>query len=155
MLHQELSLKCYDLSPCFGYNIVMEWISAEETLPQTGRRVLVWSADLACHEIASLDEGGGWKGRSGESLDVSYWMYLPGPPPPLPGEAAIGITAEVIGNCVTLALDDNKETVAELMQHFLNSDQVTINGSPYFVEDMKNEIVGDNAVSTFYLRKAD
>jgi len=127
-----------------------EWIKVEERLPEKGMKVLVWSCEASGgYELASIDEYGTWTG----ALSVTHWTLLPDPPSgpqadTLPCEACEG----VVDDRLMLDIDEDKETVAELMQHYINGEALIVKGKSYFVVDMKNEIIDEKVWSVFYLK---
>lgn len=61
----------------------MEWISAQDHLPDEGTYFLVYCNKFLCHEIAAYRT---YKNKSGfisgsyQYDDVTHWMPLPEPP---------------------------------------------------------------------------
>ncbi|MCA9327720.1 DUF551 domain-containing protein [Candidatus Saccharibacteria bacterium] len=67
-----------------------EWVSVQDALPPTSRRVICWNANQGCIEVCSLKPAGiktDWPwvtdvnsplGRS--AFEITHWMPLPEPP---------------------------------------------------------------------------
>ena len=120
----------------------MRWILVEERLPEKGKTVLVWNADSHLgYELACIGEGGTWE-RKDRAVDGSptHWMSLPGPPGTTYEEGAVHeIVGDITDERLVLHIDEQKETVAALMQHFIDGRAAVINGE---------------VASVFYLKKA-
>lgn len=128
----------------------MNWTRVEDYLPEKGLRVLVWNGHG--FKIAEIGGRGKWKGAG--LRRPTHWMHLPKAPRIGDGGPGFGIRAEVANDRLSLDIEKEKETVALLMQHFIDGNPVVINGKGYFVVDMKNEMLEENLASVFYLKKA-
>jgi hypothetical protein len=136
----------------------MRWIRFEDRLPEKGMPVLVWYGDgLPGNGVAFIHENGKWKGRRPKGKKTpTHWMSLPNPPGAAYEDASLqDIKGEIIDNRLALNIEDQKEAVAVLMQHYIDGGSAAINGERYFVVDMKNEVAVDgHMASVFYLKKA-
>jgi hypothetical protein len=133
-----------------------KWIKTARGLPKKGKKVLVWCGEGIDHyDIASVDEGGTWTGLLNGSILPDYWTHLPEPPSESRDAVpAAGIGGEVIDGRLMLDIAEDKESVAELMQCYINGEEVLINGERYLVGDIKNEIIGEKVISVFSLRRS-
>ncbi len=132
------------------------WIRTDKRLPKKGKKVLVWCGEgVDRFDIAEMDEGGTWTGLLKESKLPAYWMPLPEPPSELRDAfPAGGIIGEVIDGRLMLDIEQDKESVAELMHCYINGEEALINGEKYLVGDIKNEILGEKVISIFSLRRS-
>jgi hypothetical protein len=140
----------------YNSRIMGKWIKSERALPERGEKVLVWFGEGAGrYDIASVDEGGAWIGLLKKSVLPAYWTPLPEPPSES-GDAvpAAGIRGEVIDGRLMLDIAEDKESVAELMQCYINGEEVFISGERFLVADIKNEIIGEKVISVFFLRRS-
>lgn len=130
-----------------------DWIKVEHRLPEKGRKVLVWCGKgIDRFDIAAVGEDGAWTGFTG-SVTPDWWTSLPEPPSQFKDAApASDIRGEVIDGRLVLDISEDKESVAELMQCFINGEAVSINGKSYLVMDIKNEIIGGKVISIFTMR---
>ena len=132
------------------------WIKTDNGLPEKGKQVLVWRGEgIGRYDIASVAEDGTWRGLRKGSAPPVYWMSLP----ELPSESgdaapAAGIRGEVIDGRLMIDIAEDKESVAELMQCYINGEVVFINEERYLVADIKNEIIGEKVISIFSLRQS-
>lgn len=136
----------------------MDWIKTDKKLPEKGTRVLGWYGDPAYnYDIAFIDDEGSWAGAlSGNRTGPSHWMPLPQPPGEDDGIISLAdIKGDIAEDRLMLDIDKEKETVAALMQYFINGSVAVVNGMDYFVIDMKNEIIGGKMMSVFYLKHAE
>lgn len=131
------------------------WIRAEDRLPEKGRKVLVWYGEgLDCYDVAAVDEYGAWTGLLGGGAIPGYWMTLPVPPTANKDIVpAADIKGEVTDGRLLLDIAEDKESVAEIMQCYINGDTAVVNGEGYLVVDIKNEIIGEKVISIFSLRR--
>ena len=136
----------------------MHWIRTEEKLPGVESKVLAYYGDpVFRYDIVFIDESGNWTATfSADRTVPSYWMPIPEPPSEEEApQSPYGISVEVVEDRVMLDIDEEKEVVAALMQHFIKGDTAIVNGTDFFVIDMKNEMIGEKIVSVFYLRRAE
>jgi hypothetical protein len=133
-----------------------DWIRTEESLPEKGKKVLVWySEGIGCYDIAAVDENAAWTGLLPGCATPAYWMPLPEPPSGIKDVvSAADIRGEVIDGRLMLDITEDKESVAELMQCYINGEAAVVNDESYFVVDMMNEAIGEKMVSVFYLRRS-
>lgn len=130
------------------------WIKAENSLPEKGRKVLVWCGEgLDCYEIASIDDNGAWSGMSPGCVPPALWMSLPEPPGEGKDIVSSSIRGDVIEGRLLLDIAEDKESVAELMQCYINGCTAVVNGESYLVADIKNEIIGEKVISIFFLHR--
>jgi hypothetical protein len=132
-----------------------DWIKTENSLPEKGKKVLVWYGE-GCdrYDIAAVDEYGVWTGLLGEGAIPVYWMAFPAPPSGTEDVApAANIKGEVKDGRLLFDIAEDKESVAELMQCYINGEVAVINGEGYLVADMKSEIIGEKVISIFSLRR--
>ncbi len=132
-----------------------KWIKTDKAAPEKDRKVLVWCGEgiKSSYGIASIDEVGKWTGLPKRSARPLYWMHLPEPPSKTTdGVPASGVRGTVVDGRLMLDIAEDKESVAELMQCYINGDEVIINGERYLVADIKNEIIGGKVISVFSLR---
>lgn len=135
----------------------MDWIKCEDRLPESGVRVIAWYEGTSYgYDLSEVDENGQWKGvLSGNGLSPAFWMAFPALPAAVMEEAIQGsLKGEIIGGRLIYDIEEDKEAVAELMQHYINGREACINDGSYYVVDMKNEMVGDKLVTSFYLKAA-
>jgi hypothetical protein len=134
----------------------VRWIRVEDKLPEKGETVLVWSGDgQGGFDLACIGDGGTWERRD-RAVDGSptHWMFLPGPPGTAYEDDPLhDIAGEITEERLVLNIDERKEAVAALMQHFIDGRAAVINGERYFVLDMRNEMAGEGVASVFYLKK--
>lgn len=132
-----------------------KWFKTDKGLPEKGRKVLVWcGGGIGPYDIASVDEGGRWTGLLDGSALPEYWMPLPEPPSESKDIGpANGIRGEVVDGRLMLDIAEDKESVAELMQCYINGEEVFINDERYLVSDIRNEIIGEKVISVFCLRR--
>jgi len=132
-----------------------DWIKAENSLPEKGKKVLVWCGEgIDCYDIAEVDENGAWAGLIREGAFPSWWMSLPVPPTGNEDVVpAAYIKGEVKDGRLLLDIAEDKESVAELMHCFINGEPAVVNGEGYLVVDIKNEIIGEKVISIFSLRR--
>jgi hypothetical protein len=130
------------------------WINSAEKKPEQGREVLAWHPDRG-FEICRFDGDGSWHGPSEQGEDgPSHWMPLPDTPADAPNESGPSlIRGDIVEDRLMLDIDEDKETIAVLMQHFLEGDAAVVNGERRFIVDMKNEIVDGKMISIFFLGK--
>ena len=128
------------------------WIESSEKMPEKGEKVLAWYAGKG-YEIDCIEESGSWSGSPGkEGGGPTHWMPLPAPLGSSRDESLpTGIQGEVVEDRLMLDIDEEKETVAVLMQHYLRGDAATVNGERRFIIDMKNEMIDGKMVSIFFL----
>ncbi len=134
-----------------------KWMKTERGLPEKGKKVLVWyGEDIGSYDIATVNEGGVWTGMFVGAGSPTFWMSLPEPPSES-GDALpqSDIKGEVIDGRLMLDIEEDKESVAELMQCYINGGAVIINNESYLVGDIKNEIIGEKVISVFSLRRSD
>lgn len=130
------------------------WIKAENSLPEKGRKVLVWCGEgIDCYKIASLDDNGAWSGMPPGCVSPALWMSLPEPPGGGKDIASSSIRGDVIEGRLLLDIAEDKESVAELMQCYINGGTAVVNGESYLVADIKNEVIGEKVISVFSLRR--
>ncbi len=149
----------FPLNTADWYNTDMEssahWIKTSDRLPEKGSVVLVWHhGQETGFGLASIDEGGEWISSSGTEAQPSYWMSLPRPPGESASLRAEGVRGEVISGRLMLDIDEEPETVAWLMQHFIDGSAAVVNEAEYFVTDMKNEVIEGKMLSVFFLSPA-
>jgi hypothetical protein len=134
-----------------------DWIRIEESLPEKGKKVLVWYGEgIGCYGIAAVDEDAAWTGLLTGCATPACWMPLPEPPSVIKDVvSAADIKGEVIDGRLMLDITEDKESVAELMQCYINGEAAVVNGESYFVVDMMNEAIGEKMVSVFYLRRSE
>jgi hypothetical protein len=132
-----------------------KWIKTDKGLPEKGKKVLVWCGEgIERYDIAAVDEGGKWTGLLKGSAPPAYWTPLPEPPSELRDAVPVaGIRGEVVDGRLMLDIEEDKESVAELMQCYINGEEVFINDESYLVGDIKNEIIGEKIISVFSLRR--
>jgi hypothetical protein len=132
------------------------WIKTDKAIPEKGMRVLVWRGEGIDHyDIASVDEDGKWTGLLNRSAPPLYWMHLPEPPSESTDSVpAAGVRGTIIDGRLMLDIAEDKESVAELMQCYINGEEVLINDERYLVGDIKNEIIGEKVISVFSLRRS-
>ena len=133
----------------------MHWVSVHDRLPEKEGTVLAWyGAPSFSYVLCCLDEDGNWQEEgTGEGATPTHWMPLPEPPgtPELaPSPVAQG---EVVGDRLVLDIREQKETVASLMQRFIDGRPAIINGEQYLVVDMTNEMIADEHVSSVFCLK--
>lgn len=133
-----------------------KWIKTGTAFPEKGRKVLVWFGEGNEHyDIASIGEGGRWTSLHEGSILPAYWMPLPEPPSESKDAVqTAGIRGEVINDRLMLDIAEEKESVAELMQCYINGEEAYINDERYLVADIKNEIIGEKVISVFSLRRS-
>jgi hypothetical protein len=133
-----------------------KWIKTDKGLPENGKKVLVWHGEGDDHyDIAAVDEGGTWTGLLKGSVLPDYWTHLPESPlESRDAFPAAGIRGEVIDGRLMLDIAEDKESVAELMQCYINGEEVLIKDERYLVADIKNEIIGGKVISVFSLRRS-
>jgi hypothetical protein len=130
----------------------MDWIKTSDKHPAAGMQVLTWRADNSDYVISAVDETGGWKGLSAAP---THWMTLPDPPMENSANAqGNDIKGDIIDGRMSLSMDEQRETVAELMQFYISGNKVLVNGIGYYVVDMENEIDAAQVVTIFYFRPA-
>lgn len=129
----------------------MKWTKVDDRLPEVGLSVLAWNGHG--FKIAKIGWHGKWVGAGVRK--PTHWMRLPEPPLGTNEGLHSEIRAKIINDSLSLDIEQEKEKVASLMQHFIDGTPIVINADSYFVMDMKNEISGKNLASVFYLKKAD
>jgi len=131
----------------------VDWISVEDEMPDLQKKVLIWKGgENVDYGISFLDDLGLWSGMP-DGSSPTHWMPLPGAP-----EAAGGVTlpqsvtGKIADGCVMFRLDEDKETIAALMHHYITGEPARIQGGLYYVTDMKNGISDSHVVTTFLLK---
>ena len=132
------------------------WTKVNDRLPSPGLPVLAWYGSPADYGIAAVDEQGEWResvdGRTGAP---THWMLLPEPPGE-PSETAQpeSMKGKIVEGRMSLKMDEDRETVAALMQYYINGKSLAVEGEEYYVVEMKNEMTDGRVVTTFYFRLA-
>lgn len=131
--------------------LMTNWIRTAEHKPEKGEKVLAWHPERG-FEICRIDGTGVWCGSDGTCVEPTHWLALPDPPADQGDETlSAGISGKVVDGRLLLDIDEDKETVAALMQHYLRGDAAVVNGARRFIVDMKNEMIDGKMVSVFIL----